>query len=290
VTEVKQLLGAGKAGHTGTLDPLATGVLPICLNEATKLVPFLGEDTKTYLATMRLGITTDTLDREGIIIEQREHCTDRRLIEETMRRFIGVCQQVPPRYSAAKYRGKALYKWARQGVSVSAAPKTVQIINIAVESISPPDVTFTVTCSKGTYIRVLCADVGEMMGCGACLVNLRRIRSGIFYEDAAINLNSLAPADRRLALASRIVSMVDALAGMAAVEVEVDLARRIREGYQPGSEILNLRDKPFIATGDMIKLTLQGALVAIAKLSSNSRQIEQRHTPQALRILRVFHE
>ncbi|MGD0275192.1 MAG: tRNA pseudouridine(55) synthase TruB, partial [Syntrophales bacterium] len=266
VAEVKRVIGARKAGHTGTLDPLATGVLPVCLNEATKLAAFLGDDTKTYMATMRLGITTDTLDREGKVIEKCEHCTDKELIRETLRQFEGAIQQTPPRYSAVKYQGKALYEWARQGNPVDVSPKTVHIYYIEVNDISLPDVTFTAHCSKGTYIRALCADAGEKLGCGACLIALRRIRSGLFDESAAIRLDSITPMNRRDTLLSRVIPMADVLAGATTVEVEENLAARIRSGYQPGNEMLVPGDKPFLATGDMIKFIHHGSLVAVARI------------------------
>lgn len=290
VAEVKRLLGAKKAGHTGTLDPLATGVLPICLNEATKLAAFFGDDTKTYMATMRLGITTDTLDREGQVIRKCKHCTDKELIRETLRQFEGGIRQTPPRYSAVKYQGKALYKWARQGNPVDVSPKTVHIFYIAVNDISLPDVTFTVHCSKGTYIRALCADAGEKLGCGACLIALRRIRSGFFNESDTIKLDSITPLDRKNTLVSRVIPMVDALACAATVEVEENLAARIRSGYQPGNEMLVPGDKPFLAIGDMIKFTHNGSLVAVARLRCGSGQMDLSNTPQAIKILRVFNE
>ncbi|HEX7416157.1 MAG TPA: tRNA pseudouridine(55) synthase TruB, partial [Smithellaceae bacterium] len=190
VSEVKKIMDAKKAGHTGTLDPMATGVLPICLNEATKLAQFLSGENKEYLATMLLGVKTDTLDTEGEVTGQSDKFVRDEEIKAALKQMVGKIRQVPPAYSAVKYCGKPLYKYARKGIFLETAAREVEIYSIVVEDISFPRVTFQIVCSKGTYIRTLCSDVGDLLGCGACLCGLRRLRSGLFSADMAVSLEN----------------------------------------------------------------------------------------------------
>ncbi|MDP2840402.1 MAG: tRNA pseudouridine(55) synthase TruB, partial [Syntrophales bacterium] len=180
VVEVRRALGIRKAGHTGTLDPLATGVLPVCINEATKLVQFLALDDKEYRVTLRLGVRTDTLDTDGRLLTQEEPRVSREQVEAVLNGLKGRRAQLPPRYSAVKVRGKALYDWTRRGIDVEAPAREVEIYDIRIEEVRLPEVTFAVSCSKGTYIRSLCAEAGEALGCGGCMSGLRRTRSGNF--------------------------------------------------------------------------------------------------------------
>ncbi len=169
VEEVKRVLGIRKAGHTGTLDPMATGVLPVCLGEATKLVQFLALDDKEYRATLLLGVRTDTLDTEGAILEKREPRVGREQVEEALRSLVGKREQTPPLYSAVKFRGRPLYDWTRRGIEVEQLPRDVEVFSVRIDEVRLPEVTFTLSCSKGTYIRSLCAEVGEMLAAGgAC--------------------------------------------------------------------------------------------------------------------------
>ena len=189
VDRVRKLLGERKAGHTGTLDPMATGVLAVCVGEATKIASFLTGDDKVYEATMRLGVRTDTLDMTGqVLTEQEPRATDAD-VKAVLAAFAGTITQVPPQYSAVKVRGKALYKWARKGIRVEPPAREVEIREILLQGIELPRVRFTVTCSKGTYIRTLCADMGDRLGCGAALEQLRRTRSGIFRLQDAVRLD-----------------------------------------------------------------------------------------------------
>ncbi|HLZ19036.1 MAG TPA: tRNA pseudouridine(55) synthase TruB, partial [Smithellaceae bacterium] len=188
VSRVKRILGAQKAGHTGTLDPMATGVLPVCIGEATKLARFLSLENKTYRATMLLGVRTDTQDIEGKVTQKSDILVAEENIRRVLAAMVGKIKQIPPAYSALKHKGKPLYKYARQGEFPEIAPRDVEIFNIHIKDISLPNVTFEVSCSKGTYIRTLCADAGEALGCGACLSGLRRLQSGFFTEDAAVSM------------------------------------------------------------------------------------------------------
>jgi tRNA pseudouridine55 synthase len=179
-----------KAGHTGTLDPQAEGVLTVCLGGATRLAGFFANDTKEYIAEGVLGTVTDTYDITGVVLEKKPVSFDEELIRETVKRFIGRQEQQPPMYSAVKVNGKKLYQLAREGKTVERAAREIFISDIQIETLSPASNTFTVrvNCSKGTYIRSLCADIGAALGCGACMGALVRTRSGRFVVDDAVKL------------------------------------------------------------------------------------------------------
>jgi len=290
VADVRRLLGARKAGHTGTLDPLATGVLPVCINEATKLVQFFSPDSKEYRATMLLGVETDTLDMEGKIIAECEPRVARDAIEEVLHRFVGKIEQFPPRYSAVKFQGKPLYKWARRGIAVDPPPRTVEVYTIVVEEIVLPYVTFTVSCGSGTYIRSLCSDAGKILGCGACLALLRRTRSGCFHEGLAVSLEGIDNEKKRDLLAANIVPLAEALPELPAIYVDQALVEQLRGGYQPVANALGINHFPFLSTGDMVRfMSPDHRLVAIGKMLCASDQIASLDgEKRVVKIMRVF--
>lgn len=292
VQEVKRILGVRKAGHAGTLDPLATGVLPLCLNEATKLVQFLSLDDKEYRATMLLGVTTETMDIEGRITDRREPEVDEVRIREALQFFTGPISQEPPRYSAVKFKGRPLYSWARKGVDIALPPRIVQVYSSILEEIALPYVTFRVACSKGTYIRTLCADLGERLGCGACMSALRRLRCGCFTLETAVSLEDIADGKGRETLSARVIPLSDGLRNVAAIEISEELSGRIRDGFQPDGSTLREYHIPSLADGDMVKfLTSSGGLVAVARFLYASDQLAVSDMGQpAVRILRVFHD
>ena len=219
VRDVKKILGAKKVGHTGTLDPLATGVLLVCINEATKLAQFFNMDRKEYRATVLLGVTTDTYDVEGKIVAETSCCVDRAEIAQALLSLVGTRQQVPPPYSAVKYQGQPLYKWARKGINIVSLPRTIEIYHISLEEIILPYVTFNVACSKGTYVRSLCLEIGAMLGCGACLAGLRRIKSGHYSEKEAFSLAGVAEKERKEALAAHLIPLADVLPDLPVIPV-----------------------------------------------------------------------
>ncbi|MEX3935030.1 tRNA pseudouridine(55) synthase TruB [Paraburkholderia phymatum] len=190
----KRLYLAKKAGHTGTLDPLASGLLPLCFGEATKFSQDLLDADKTYEATMRLGIRTTTGDAEGEAIETRDVACDPRAVERVLAQFRGDIVQVPPMYSALKRDGKPLYEYARAGQTVEREGRQVTIHALELVVCALPDVTFRVTCSKGTYVRTLAEDIGEALGCGAHLVMLRRTGVGALTLEHSVTLDALSDA------------------------------------------------------------------------------------------------
>ena len=190
--KAKRLYRAEKAGHTGTLDPLATGLLPLCFGAATKFSQISLEADKTYRATLKLGVKTTTADAEGDVLQTREVHVTREQIEAACQRFTGEIDQVPPMHSALKRDGKALYEYARAGIELEREARHITIHSIAIIDWQHEQLTIDVRCSKGTYIRTLAEDIGEALGCGAHLSALRRTASGPLSIDSACTLEQLA--------------------------------------------------------------------------------------------------
>ncbi len=192
VAQLRRLTGEKRVGHAGTLDPIATGVLPICFGQATRITQFLTDSSKTYLAQVELGVITDTFDRQGKIIERRDpSAITVKQIEEALANFQGIINQVPPIYSALKQKGRRYYELARAGIPIKLKPRQVEITNIELLNCQPPMITINVDCSKGTYIRSLAHDLGRSLGCGAHLRNLTRLRCGPFYIEDALSLTQI---------------------------------------------------------------------------------------------------
>ena len=231
VAEVKRLLNAKKVGHTGTLDPIAEGVLVCCINDATRLARFLLAGNKTYDATLKLGIETDTQDSTGTVTASKAVIgfTEQRL-RSTVQKLIGTIEQQPPIFSALKHKGTPLYKLARQGRPVQKPARQVHISKIKILEIKLPLVHLKVSCSAGTYIRTLCADIGKQLGCGGHLLALKRTESSGFKIQQAISLSQL----EKRALSGKyngcLISMTDALADMPACRANQNLKKKIRYG------------------------------------------------------------
>jgi len=189
--KVKWLYQAAKAGHTGTLDPLATGLLPICLGEATKFAQYVTDADKTYFATIKLGITTTTADAEGEVLSTAPVNITQSQFELACQKFIGEISQMPPMYSALKHKGKPLYTYAREGVDIARQARLVPIKNIKINELLGDVAQITVTCGKGTYIRTLAEDIGAKLGCGAHLIGLRRTETAGYLLSQAITIEQL---------------------------------------------------------------------------------------------------
>jgi tRNA pseudouridine55 synthase len=192
VARVKRITHEKHTGHAGTLDPLATGVLPVCLGQATRVIEYLFDETKTYRAEIKLGITTDSYDSSGkVILEKDASLISREMVEEALSRFRGMISQVPPMFSALKQNGQPLYKLARAGIEVERQARTAHIYKLEMSLWQPPVFTVEVECSKGTYIRSLAHDIGRALGCGAIMQNLVRLRVGNFKLEEALTLEQL---------------------------------------------------------------------------------------------------
>jgi tRNA pseudouridine55 synthase len=223
------MFNAAKAGHTGTLDPMATGLLPLCFGEATKFAGELLDADKSYRATLYLGVTTDSGDADGRLLKTRPVTANAAVLQSVVDRFRGPILQIPPMYSALKRDGKALYEYARQGIELERQPRQVTVHALKLLSFDGVRAVIDVDCSKGTYVRVLAADIGEMLGCGAHLSALRRTRIAGLDVSAAITLEeleSLGPDKRDLKL-----SPADALlASLARVDADQDESARLMQG------------------------------------------------------------
>jgi tRNA pseudouridine55 synthase len=223
VREVRRALKLKKVGHTGTLDPMATGVLPICVGEGTKIAQFIIEATKAYDATLKLGVTTDTLDADGKVLETRPVPEiNRERLEAALAKFRGTFLQVPPMYSAIKIGGKRLYELARAGEEVERQPREVTVHELVLRDFSADEVKLSVRSSKGFFVRSLAADLGEALGCGAHLTALRRTQSGPFTLAQAVPLTQVADA--------RLVSLNDALKDVPPLALSAAEAGRVKHG------------------------------------------------------------
>lgn len=211
VAKLRGILKTKKIGHTGTLDPDAVGVLPVCIGKATKLCDLITDWGKTYEAVMLLGTVTDTLDTSGKIVAQSEVDVSEVDILKACNEFVGEYEQIPPMYSALKHNGQKLYELARKGIEIERKPRTVYINSLRVNDINLSDrqktVTLTVDCSKGTYIRSLCDDIGKKLGCGACMMKLTRTRVGEFRLDDTLTLNQISALVLKGELEDRVVGI-----------------------------------------------------------------------------------
>ncbi len=229
VALVRRRLAVRRVGHAGTLDPAATGVLPILVGEATKLTPYLMDQDKAYVATVRFGLTTDTHDTSGRVLSETEVSRlDRPQLEAACRPFIGRIKQIPPMYSAVHHEGRRLYELARAGVEVDRAPREVVVHSIAVDDVTPPRATLRVVCGKGTYLRVLAADLGASLGVGAAVERLVRTRVGPFDLADAVAWTELV--EGRTDLWSRVRPAETALADWPRVALDEQAAAAFVHG------------------------------------------------------------
>jgi tRNA pseudouridine55 synthase len=229
VSRVKRLLGVAKAGHTGTLDPLATGLLPVCVGEATKFSHLLLEADKTYEVCIRLGVVTTTGDREGVTISVSPVSVDVDVVQAVLGRFIGEIAQVPPMYSALKHEGRPLYKLARQGISVPRVARPVHIRSLELRELSGEMLRVRVVCGKGTYIRVLAEDIGRALQCGASLDALRRTATGTFSVTDGVTLEMLESLSPEARL-RRLLSADAPVSGLPRVDVDPAQVGRLMQG------------------------------------------------------------
>ncbi len=293
VKEIKHRLRVKKAGHIGTLDPFATGVLPIVIHEGTKLVPFLEEGPKQYEAILKLGEETTTDDRTGEVTLQKPWEGIRpEEIHAVFQTFLGKIQQIPPMFSALKVRGKRLYRLARKGTEVERKERTVEIFDLQIQEIDLPLVRFKVSCSKGTYIRTLAKDIGRKIGCGAHLLSLRRVRSGPFTLERAVPWERLKDLSEAEDLKPWLISLKEALSGLPEIIGDAQLVKKLRFGREMVIKDLAHQTLPPFEKGQWLKITSPGeGLVAILRSEVKASEIERGHPELvAFRPLRVFHE
>lgn len=276
VSRIRRIFGTRKVGHTGTLDPFATGVLPIALNDGTKAIPFLDEGVKTYEALVRLGVTTDTLDMTGEVLSETDPgALTRDQIETCLNRFTGSISQTPPMYSAIKQNGQPLYKLARQGVEVERKSRMVEIHSLQVLSCAVPYVSIRVTCSRGTYVRSLADDIGRQLGCGAALQELRRTASGFFTISSAQTLESLEKAAATAELAPLVLSPLAALGQMTECVLNDRGVTQVSFGRMLHAEDLEEWPGELPVDGALVRLSSGGKLKAVAEIGHGSDDVLQ---------------
>ena len=273
VAKVRGLLrasGAPKVGHVGTLDPMATGVLPLCVGKATKVSDYVMASKKSYRAVMKLGERTETQDATGAVLTSAPvDAVDRARVDAACREFVGTIQQLPPMYSAVKIGGAPLYKAARAGQVVERTPRSVVIEALRILSVDGPLVTFDVDCSKGTYIRTLCADIGDRLGVGAHLFQLQRRRVGDFVIEEAVGVTAVEAAAASGGLSSLLVSVDRALAHLPALLVDTAAAERVRHGA--GVSVSSVRTAAPLRDGDTVRVcAADGELLAIGGVAGGT--------------------
>jgi tRNA pseudouridine55 synthase len=284
VSTVNRILKISKSGHTGTLDPFATGVLPICINQATKIIPFMYGGFKKYDGVLELGISTDTLDATGKVIRQLDVPDLREnTVIDVFSKYKGKINQVPPMYSAIKKDGVRLYEYARKGIEVQRKPRTVLVKEIELLEFSPPYLRFVVECSRGTYIRVLASDIAEELGCGGHLKELRRTKSEGFTIDDAVTFEELETGS------GRFRDLNEALPHLPRLNITDTLAKEIRDGRQLRVSHLDTDRVPYFKTGDRVKIYAGQDLVSITEAQADSTEMSSLDGDMVLlKLLRVF--
>jgi tRNA pseudouridine55 synthase len=267
VALVRRRLGLKRVGHAGTLDPDATGVLPILLGEATKLMAYLADQDKAYVATLQLGLTTDTGDLSGRVLSTSPVGTvDRAQLEVACRAFVGRIKQVPPMYSAVHHQGQRLYELARRGIEVPREPREVVIHALDVEDVSGESVRLSIVCGKGTYIRALAGDLGAALGCGATVARLDRTRVGPFMFDDATPWDALSTAPAPT-LWARVQPAAATLAGWPAVRLDARSAERFEHGQ--AAEVA----PPGVADGTLVRVhAAEGRMLGVGEVALGGRQ------------------
>lgn len=271
VARVRRLFQTQKVGHTGTLDPDVTGVLPICIGQATRIVEYLQELPKAYDVVMRLGTATTTEDASGEIVEEKEidpsHISVER-VQSVFRQFVGEIDQVPPMYSAVKIQGKRLYDLAREGITIERQSRKVTIYELDLHEVKaePYDISFTCRCSKGTYVRTLCVDIGKALGYPAHMAQLVRVQSGPFHEKQAIPLETLLQrSERGEDLAAALIPIADALSYLPRYEVEAERKKAVLNGLETATPEISLPE------GSLIRLFSGGELLGIHRVCHGHR-------------------
>jgi len=282
--KVSRHFGLKKAGHLGTLDPLATGVLPLCINDGTRLAQFLMHADKEYVATMRLGSTTDTQDSQGRELSRTDILPgSAEEIRQACFRFQGEQLQMPPMYSALKRNGCSLYKLARRGETVERQQRPITVYEFEITAIEMPDVNMRVSCSSGTYIRTLCHDIGQALGCGAHLSALQRTRCGHFEIDDALPMENALELEAGMVPQRSFVAMREMLKDMPEIMLSVELERKVSNGVSLCGPELPVLCREELPSGAQVKLISQdGRLISVGSITgSDSNNV-------TLRPVRVF--
>ena len=257
VGKLRGILHERRIGHSGTLDPLATGLLVVFIGRATRAVEFAEADRKEYIAGLRLGLSTDTQDITGRIISKETDIPDEPEVRIAIERFRGELEQIPPMYSAVKIGGKKLYELARKGESIERKPRHITIFGLEITGRSDNDYILDVVCSKGTYIRTLCHDIGAALGCGGCMSSLRRTKSGVFSVDNAYTIAEIQEAADRGEEEKLLLPIDTLFAGYPKLSVDADSEKKLKNGciintYSPDGRFrVYSEDGEFLLLGDV---------------------------------------
>lgn len=270
VAFVRRLLKMKRIGHAGTLDPCASGVLPILVGKATNLSELLTEKTKTYIASVRLGLETDTYDLTGTVVARCEKRPSPEEIQAVAKAFVGEITQMPPMYSAVKLNGKKLYELARKGISVPRPPRQVRIEQLRCYDFGPEGFQMEVRCSKGTYIRSLCHDLGQSLGTCACMAELVRTQSGPFFLEEACTPDTLAQAVAEGRLEQLLIPPDAVLKEFPAVRVSPEAAVKIKNGIRMRLDQLSIKNA---AVGDRFRLYENDALLCLARVAEGEKAL-----------------
>lgn len=254
VAKLRGIVRQKKIGHTGTLDPDAVGVLPVCFGSATKLCDMMTDKSKEYETLMRLGVTTDTQDFSGKILTESIVDVSESEVEDAVMGFVGGYEQIPPMYSALKVNGKKLYELARAGKEVERQPRHIDIGYIRILDIDLPEVRFVVGCSKGTYIRTLCSDIGEKLGCGAAMAELKRTRVGDFWIEDSIRLSQVEELMRLGTYGDYVIAPDSIFSEYEGAAVKSEAEKALLNGNKLDLRQLNLDSHTFFADGDLLRV------------------------------------
>jgi len=269
VTQVKRISGVKKAGHAGTLDPMATGILLVCVGEATKITRFLSDLDKEYLTVMKLGEKTDTYDAEGTVVQRNEAFSlEEKDVESVLAGFRGTIEQVPPMFSALKMSGEPLYSLARRGIVVERAGRSVTVYRMEITGFSLPYVEMKISCSKGTYVRSLCNDIGEALGVGAHVTSLQRTRIGQFRIENSVTIDELR--ESQAAAGNALVSIDEALGHMREIILDETDFSRVRNGLSVRQPASNLPQGGFVRLKDPC-----GHLFAVGRVFESTVKMER---------------
>lgn len=276
---VRKHTGIKKVGHTGTLDPQAVGVLPICIGKATKISEEITGKDKVYRAVLKLGVTTDTQDAEGSVLKEKEVNISKEILCETLARFKGEISQVPPMYSAIKIKGQKLYELARKGIEVDRPARKVMIHKIDVMDIDlgREEVLIEVICSKGTYIRTLCHDIGEKLGCGGHMQFLMRMASGPFHIEQAVTLEDFALLCKAHGIQSQLLPIDDFFAHYPRVTVKQAGEQKVVNGNVVSEKFLHVNEKAMVKGAIYRVYNQQGKFLCLSRMihdHNNTRQLK----------------
>ena len=275
VAKLRGILHMKKIGHTGTLDPQAEGVLPVCLGNATKLCDMLTDKTKEYEAVLQLGITTDTQDMTGTVLQEQDVCCSEGDIRNIMLTFVGKSEQIPPMYSALKVNGRKLYELAREGKEVVRKPRPVEIFELEILEMELPLVRFRVVCSKGTYIRTLCQDIGQKAGCGGCMAHLKRTRVDRFRVEDALRLAEIEALQKEGRLTDKMVTVDEMFDCYPAVTVADSYRKAIDNGNSISKEMI---------------LRWEEAQTVMTEEAEKAEKAEKAETANTGKCVRVYNE